>query len=136
MRAEHRTSLEAAALMVSIRASFRVASFAATQRWLARCCRARAARADQPPAEATAAWVGAAVRAASRRLPGSSCLVEAMAAEAMLRRRGVASTLHIGVRAPSAVTPLDAHAWLECAGTVVIGDQANLTDYRILTRSS
>ena len=123
-------------LLVLIRVSFRVASFAATERWLARGCRARGARSGDPPAAATAARVGAAVRAASRRLTGSTCLVEAMVAEAMLRRRGVASTLHIGVRAPNAVTPLDAHAWVECAGSIVVGDHANLTDYRILTRPS
>ena len=136
MRADRGTALEAAVLIVLIRASFRLASFAATLRWVGRGWRARDRASADPPDPMIARRVGAAVRAAARRLPGSTCLVEAVAAEAMLKRRGVPSTLHIGVRAPSDATPLDAHAWLECAGSIVVGDQADLIEYRILTRPS
>jgi hypothetical protein len=65
------------------------------------------------------AW---AVRAASTVIPGASnCLVRALATQAMLARYGYSSDLRIGARkaAPGA---LAAHAWLESAGTVVIGE--------------
>ena len=126
-------TLEAAALIAITRAAFRVTSFAATARLLARLAPSR--RRNAPTGD-TVARVRAAVGAASRRLRGSTCLVQALAAEAMLRRRGIASTLHIGVRPPAADTALDAHAWLEAAGAVVVGDQAGLSDYRALVKST
>jgi hypothetical protein len=62
------------------------------------------------------------VRAASRFIPGgSNCLVRALAAQTLLGRFGYRSELRIGVRkTPDA--GLAAHAWLESAGTVVIGE--------------
>jgi hypothetical protein len=136
MRADRWLVLEAAALVALVRAAFRLTSFAATRRLLERCAWRRSDPPHATAAAATAARVGAATRAAARRLPGTTCLVEALTAETMLRRRGVESTLHIGVRAPAPATPLDAHAWLECAGLVVVGDAADLAQYRILTRPS
>ena len=135
MRAERLAELEAAALVAIVRVSFWLTSYAATRRLLGRVAAHRSDRHASDHAVA-AVRVGAATRAAARRLPGTTCLVEALAAEAMLRRRGVASTLHIGVRAPVLATPLDAHAWLECDGVVVVGDSADLAHYRVLTRPS
>jgi hypothetical protein len=43
-----------------------------------------------------------------------------MAAQAMLRRRGVHSVMHFGA-ARGADMPLDAHAWLDAAGVEVTG---------------
>ena len=65
------------------------------------------------------AW---AVRAASTVIPGASnCLVRALATQAMLGRYGYSSELRIGAR-KAAQGALAAHAWLESAGTVVIGE--------------
>jgi hypothetical protein len=66
------------------------------------------------------AW---AVRVASSYVPKATCLVQALAAEWILARCGYASRLHIGVaRAePSGGRGLDAHAWLECGGRVLLG---------------
>ena len=65
------------------------------------------------------AW---AVAAASPLIPsGSNCLLRAIAAGIMLRRYGFDSDLKIGV-AKSSDGALAAHAWLESAGQVVIGD--------------
>jgi hypothetical protein len=53
------------------------------------------------------------------RLPWrSACLVRAMAGRAILRRRGIASQLHLGV---VSTVPLGAHAWLTAGGRVVQG---------------
>ena len=86
-------------------------------------------------AHQTVSRIAWAVSAVARRLPSrTTCLVEALAAEAMLRRRGFAPTLRIGVREPgSDATLLEAHAWVECAGSVVIGGRANLADYAVFS---
>jgi hypothetical protein len=62
-----------------------------------------------------------AVQVASQRVPGASCLTQALAAKLLLARWGVASQLHVGV-ARGEQGDFQAHAWLEAAGRVVIGD--------------
>lgn len=76
-----------------------------------------------------------AVSAMGRRVPGTTCLVEALAAHCMLRRHGHRPALKIGVRR-GAVVALDAHAWVECGGAVVIGRSAALTEYAVLSQVS
>ena len=67
------------------------------------------------------AEVAAAVLAASRLLPGtSSCLAQALAARILLRRQGLPCELRIGVNRPSH-GGLEAHAWLESEGHVILG---------------
>ncbi|PZU13687.1 MAG: lasso peptide biosynthesis B2 protein, partial [Citromicrobium sp.] len=55
------------------------------------------------------------VSAVALRLPGrTSCLIEALAVEAMLRRRGHECELRLGVpRASAAHAGFAAHAWIE-----------------------
>jgi hypothetical protein len=62
-----------------------------------------------------------ALRAASRRVPGSRCLAQALAARTMYARRGLSSDLRFGGRKKEDGT-FEAHAWLESRGTVVYGD--------------
>jgi hypothetical protein len=65
--------------------------------------------------------VGWAVTRAARHVPFSAvCLPQAMAAHAMLKRRGVASAVHFGAQ-KGAAKPIDAHAWLDAAGVEVTG---------------
>lgn len=65
--------------------------------------------------------VGWAVRRVAAYFPVSAlCLAQALAARAMLRRRGIGSTLHVGV-ARSESAPFEAHAWLDAAGVEVTG---------------
>lgn len=64
--------------------------------------------------------VGWAVAAAARRVPWrSECLEQAVAAKVMLRRRGIDSTLYLGV----ARDPFEAHAWLRVGTLHVTGGQ-------------
>ncbi len=66
-----------------------------------------------------------AIRAVSRRLPWTSrCLVQAIAGKRMLQRRGLASTLYLGVDRGE-VKWLDAHAWLRCGKVLVTGGTGN-----------
>ena len=55
--------------------------------------------------------VALAVRWTVDRVPGAVCLPRAIAAQAMLRRRGIATTLHFGVPAASSADRA-LHAWL------------------------
>jgi hypothetical protein len=63
-----------------------------------------------------------AVETAGRTIPGmKNCLVQAVAAEAMLIRAGHPCELRIGA-AKNGPNQLIAHAWLESEGRVLIGD--------------
>lgn len=69
-----------------------------------------------------------AVGAAGRRIGGTTCLVDALVAFVMLRRRGHDPRIHIGVR-QSRASAIEGHAWVECEGTVVIGDLPGMAGY-------
>lgn len=69
----------------------------------------------------TARLIGWAVRTAAPWMPFRSvCLQQAMAAHAMLKRRGISSVMHFGA-GKSKEKPIDAHAWLDAAGVKVTG---------------
>ena len=74
-----------------------------------------------PPSNPVAAnRIGWAVDITSRYIPDATCLTQALAAQFLLKRRGVAAELRIGV-AKSATGQFEAHAWVESDGQVVIG---------------
>jgi len=59
---------------------------------------------------------------ASRRLPWHTvCFHEGLAAHWMLRRRGLPSRLHYGIRQQG--DRLTAHVWVDVAGSAVIGEE-------------
>jgi hypothetical protein len=118
--ADRRLLGETALLMLRVRAQLWVAPFAAVRHRLQRSG-SSPRRARQDPERV--AW---AVAAVARRLPGMSCLVQSLAADTLLRRRGYHPDLHIGVRT---AVPLEAHAWVECEGRIVAGDVPDLAAY-------
>ena len=61
-----------------------------------------------------------ATKAAARFVPGSTCLTEAMAAQALLVRYGYRPRLTIGVM-KNERRSLVAHAWVTCEEQIVIG---------------
>jgi hypothetical protein len=84
---------------------------------------------------ARAARIGWAVEAVGRRTPWrSTCLVQAAAGKAMLRRRGIGSTLFIGVQQAEAAS-LKAHAWLQCGSRILTGASGHRA-YRVLSAFS
>lgn len=84
-----------------------------------------------PEVQAWAQRVGWAVRAAARRTPWeSACLAQAMGAKAMLRRRGIVSTLYLGL-ARDEMKALQAHAWLRCGGDIITG--GNVSGYTVIS---
>lgn len=69
---------------------------------------------------AQAERIGWAVRAMARRLgPLATCLIQAVAAKAMLDRRAVPTRLCLGMRRRE--DRQDLHAWLDCGGAAVTG---------------
>jgi len=72
---------------------------------------------------ALAIEVSWAVQAIARHVPlGFVCLPQAMAAQAMLRRRGVSTTLYFGVAFDhNKNDPLQTHAWLRAGDKIVTG---------------
>ncbi len=119
--AERALVVEAAALLVCVRVGLHVLKFPTLRRYLAR----RASLSPRSASEITLAFA-----AAARRLPGTTCLAEALAVDAMLRRHGHAPRLKLGVREGGR---LDAHAWVECDGVVVAGTVEKLAEYVVLS---
>jgi hypothetical protein len=64
-----------------------------------------------------------AVDVAARFMPSATCLVKAHVGCAMLNRFGYAAEIRIGVLKKS--SNLEAHAWVECDGLVVMGEAGN-----------
>jgi hypothetical protein len=75
-----------------------------------------------------AADVGRAIARAARHVPFRAvCLQQAFAALLMLRRRGLAATIHLGV-ARDETGNLEAHAW-SCCGDVPVTGEAQVRDF-------
>jgi Transglutaminase-like superfamily len=83
---------------------------------------------DSPePDTATVLDVRQAVTVAARNVPWNAvCLPQAMAAKAMLARRGQGSALHLGAGKAEAGGFM-AHAWLVAGGEIVIGEDGAQT---------
>ena len=79
---------------------------------------------DQPSASRIV-W---AVRVASRYVPAATCLPQALAVRILLKQQGYPARLHIGV-AKVESAQLEAHAWVESQGRVVVGNLDDLSCY-------
>jgi hypothetical protein len=79
-------------------------------------------RATTRPEVAPPLLITRAVERVSRRVPGATCLTQALAAQILLYHHGHASSLCLGV-ARGASGDFRAHAWLEAEGRILIGDR-------------
>jgi hypothetical protein len=107
-------------------AGLRLLPFQTLQRLLAGTASGsvRSRQNDRPSLERIA-W---AVMVASRYVPGAACLARASAARALCLRHGYPAQLHIGVTKGERGT-LDAHAWVESEGKIIIGGLLDLSRY-------
>jgi hypothetical protein len=82
-----------------------------------------------PQLSSQADMIGWAVRAAARRTPWrSNCLAQAIAAKRMLKKRGIPSTLFLGVKKNAEENgPMKAHAWLQCGKQILTGKKLHGT---------
>lgn len=79
----------------------------------------------------TAVPIGWAVGTLGRRLPWmGQCLVQAVAATWMLRRRRIPSTIYFGLSKDSG-GQLGAHAWIRCGAEILTGDKGR-EDFRVV----
>jgi hypothetical protein len=117
---ERRLFFRALILVVAIRFALWTLPFKVTRAWVDRL--------RKPPGPAReldrrsigrVAW---AVQAASRRIPGATCLTQGMATQILLGRFGQPSELHLGV-ARKVNGKFEAHAWVETQGRVVNGGE-------------
>lgn len=69
-----------------------------------------------------------AVTVASRYIPGVKCLARALATKVLLTHQGYISELRIGI-AKSEQGQLEAHAWVESQGRIVMGGSRDLPRY-------
>jgi len=117
LSADERWLLARAAALV---ASIRIALWLLPLHWI--CRWAHRSGAVSRPLEAMPAsrlaWV---VQVAARRIPGASCLTQAMALQWLLVRAGRAASLQLGV-AKDAAHGFESHAWVECEGQVFLDD--------------
>lgn len=66
--------------------------------------------------------VALAINRASRYVPWEAkCLVQAMAGKKMLKRRGIETTLYLGLARKTDLA-LQAHAWLRCGDKIILGE--------------
>lgn len=84
----------------------------------------------EEPAVQQTVWL---VKVVGRRLPRVTCLVEAYTLHYLLLGQGLTTALRIGV-IRGQDKQLEAHAWVEHGGEVLIGDLPNLNDYTTLPR--
>ena len=80
----------------------------------------------EPSAQETARSIGWAVRTAASFTPWkSTCLVQVLAAQSMLRKQGIAGVFYLGVTNDGAEQDSSgflAHAWLMCNGEFITGE--------------
>lgn len=117
-------------LVALIRLSLWILPFQFVRRSVARRARPRRRTGAGPvsPIEK----VVAAIELTARYVPAATCLTQALAAEILLTRRGYAPELRIGVLRKEG--KFKAHAWVECAGKVVIGEVQDLAEFAALPR--
>lgn len=123
--------IEAAILLTIVQVGLRIVPFGMLRLMLAR---AKRLRARPQPEGSRVAW---AIGAAAPVVPRRSCLRDALAADVMLARRGFQPTLRFGIRKPQGHRlTLDAHAWLECDGSIVAGRLETLDEYLVLSNTT
>lgn len=112
--AEKRVFVSAVTLLPLFWVGLRVCGFARLRAWLERSALVPESR----PAVDELAAFGRLVNTAANRAPGPvTCLTRSLLLRWLLRRRGVASDLRIGVQFVQG--KLEAHAWVEYAGVPI-----------------
>jgi len=127
--AEQALLVQVFGLLVVVRAALWLIKFKKLQSLLSRVevRGSRKLNSRAVPAERVARFVAA----ASRYVPRASCLTQALVANTLLRRAGHDAVLRVGI-SRQAGTDLRAHAWVECAGKVVIGRIKDFEDFQPL----
>jgi hypothetical protein len=124
---ERRFLVKVILLVAAIRLGLWVLPFQTLRRWVDKL--------SQPPEKLPAGaksfvakravW---AVEATSRFVPQATCLTQALATQLLLSRRGHQTELRFGV-AKNDAGKLEAHAWVELDGQIIIGGEDSPTRF-------
>ena len=88
---------------------------------------------DEKTSSVSVSFIVWAVSVAGYYAPGGAkCLVRALTTELLLNRYGYVHKLHIGVAKGSSQT-LEAHAWVEHQGRVIVGKLSDLSRFKLLS---
>ena len=114
-------TIEALAVVTAVRFRFSLSSQPRLAHWLQPLIHRSSLEITTKPVGSRGSTdrVATAVRRASARVPGASCLIQAVAANLMLKSRGIASRIRIGV--DKSEQALAAHAWLTVDDITVLG---------------
>jgi Transglutaminase-like superfamily len=116
---EQRNVVEAALSLLVVRLAFGLLPF---PRALRLFCIVQGEARGGKVAESKAVQVSYAIARAARYVPfRAACLQQAFAALLMLRRRGLAATVHLGLAHKVGADALEAHAWSHCGAVPVTG---------------
>jgi hypothetical protein len=115
---DRRRLLVALPVVAVVRTALWVLPFGTLRSAIERLVRSRSPKEASPDASDRIAW---SVGSAARVVPRATCLTQALAGELLLRRAGYPAEVRIGV-AKSSTGKLEAHAWVESDGRIVIGD--------------
>jgi hypothetical protein len=121
---EQKLLLQAAMLLALYSVLLRVFPSRTLRRFLAPRTRRDLARPAN--AERISRWVSV----ASRYIPHTTCLIRALATVHLLGLYGEVSDLRIGVAA-CREGQLEAHAWVECGGQIVIGKVQHIARFAV-----
>lgn len=121
---ERRLVVAATATQVALGVGLRLLPFGVVRRLVRRFA------AEQAQSGGSVRRVAWAIKATNRRLPGITCLPQALAAQLLLARRGHETALRIGVRKDA---DFEAHSWVEYEGTPIVGDGVELDEYTSLS---
>jgi hypothetical protein len=128
-RDQRRLAVKTIGLMATVRLALSFAPFT----WVKQQVESGTSRlACLMPDGISAEQVAWAVRLASRYIPGASCLTQALTAQVLLNRARIENRVYLGVtsQAPGGFA---AHAWVEHAGTILIGGSESLRYAPILS---
>src|SRR5882724_3569271 len=101
---------KALVLTATMRVALSLCSFSTVLAWVERAAGRRSPRTPSRDEVRHVAW---AVSVASRFVIAATCLTQALAAKCILDRRGISSTLRMGMAKAGPAT-IEGHAWLEC----------------------
>jgi hypothetical protein len=121
---DRRLLLKASTVLCVVRIGLWTLPFARVRRLLAKT----ASEGSQPNGGPSVDRVTWAVSTAARYVPRSSCLVQALTIKRLLAGLGHEAELHIGV-AKDDKGHLEAHAWVEREGKILLGGLPDLSRY-------
>jgi hypothetical protein len=124
-RAERSAIVRATILLVAVRIALAVAPFTAVLRFAARPAGRGQSRSSLHRLHM---MVWAVDVVGNRLFPRNPCLVQALVVQRLFIAAGQPAELRIGVRREGA-SRIAAHAWVENAGTIVIGGRSRIDEY-------